>query len=154
MLDADEKILKILTKSDNKVLNQFKISFPDHTVAQESNSIFIACVDTENNTDGFDFTEFRDLVEILIVTKNRNYQESIAIIKTVAKIIMNELKANVEILRTKPIFRNITPDYNNDYVLSRGHMLIQVDTIEDDIEEDSEIERICRILNKGDYVIE
>ena len=76
MLNVDETILQILQtekKTGNQLLKHFHIQHPSKRVMEESNSIFVATVSSENNQDGFDFSSFRDLVEILIVTKQKDY---------------------------------------------------------------------------------
>lgn len=129
MLHSDEIILQILLKAKNdgnELLQHFKIGYPSKQVVQESNNIFIGAVDSESNIEGYEFSSFTDLVEVLIVTKNRDYLESIKIIKIVAKEITRLIYDNVDLFDNKPIIRNLTPEYNRDFVLTRGHMRIQV----------------------------
>ena len=131
MLLTDEIIVNILLKAKsegNKLLKHFKIGFPSKRVVQESNSIFVGAVDSESNLEGFDFSSFTDLVEVLIVVKNRDYQESVKIIKTVAKEIVRLIYENNDLFDNKPIIRNLTPEYNKDFVLTRGHLRIQMKT--------------------------
>ena len=94
MLNTDETILNILldAKSEgNELLEYFKIYYPSNRVSEESNSIFIASVDSEAHTVAMDSQSFVDRVEVLIVTKNRDYQKAINIIKTVSLIKINQL---------------------------------------------------------------
>ena len=149
MLQSDEIILKILLKAKNEgnqLLKHFKIGYPSKQVVQESNNIFIGAVDTESNVEGFEFSSFTDLVEVLIVTKNRNYQESIKIIKIVSKEITKLIYENVDLFDGKPIIRNLTPEYNKDFVLTRGHMRIQVKTKPEQLVPSDEEYYLCNVL--------
>ena len=171
MLQTDEKIVEILLKekneNDNQLLKYFKIGYPNKTIAQESNGIFVGVADYEMGNNGFEFDDGTDLVDILVVTKKRPnkdgkrkddsiYDESKFIIKTVFKEIRRilRLEENIHILGNKPSFRNITPEYNSNYVINRGHMLLQlkvIDDIDDNINE--EVSAVCRIL-VDDIIIE
>jgi len=149
MLQTDEIILKILLKAkneENQLLKHFKISYPSKQVVQESNSIFVGAVDSESNIEGFDFSSFTDLVEILIVTKNRNYTEALKIIKTVSKEITRLIYENNDLFDNKPIIRNITPEYNRDFVLTRGHLRIQVKSKPESLVPSEEDYYLCNLL--------
>ena len=149
MLQSDEIILKILLKAKNdgnQLLQHFKIGYPSKQVVQESNNIFIGAVDTESNLEGFEFSSFTDLVEVLIVTKNRNYLESVKIIKIVAKEITRLIYENVDLFDEKPVIRNLTPEYNKDFVLTRGHMRIQVKSNPEQLIPTEEEYYLCDIL--------
>jgi len=149
MLQTDEIITQILlqAKQDgNELLQHFKIGYPSNQVAEESNSIFIASVDSENHSDGFDFNTFTDLVEVLIVTKNKEYLKAIQIIKVVSKEIIKLIMCNRNLFDNKPIIRNVTPEYNRDYVLTRGHIMIQVTSSPEQHCTDDEKQRVCQIL--------
>ena len=149
MLHCDEIILKILLTAkneDNPILKHFKIGYPSKQVVQESNNIFVGAVDTESYIEGFEFSSFTDLVEILIVTKNRNYTESIKIIKIVSKEITKLIYENVELFDEKPVIRNLTPEYNKDFVLTRGHMRIQVKSKPESLVPTDEEYYLCNIL--------
>lgn len=163
MLTTDEKIVEILMKekveNNNPLLQYFKISYPNNTIAQMSNTIFVGVADYESKENGFEFDKGTDLVDILVVTKKMDnkgnkktdkqiYSESKKIIKTVMLEIRRILQKeeNIEILGGLPRFRNITPEYSPNYVLNRGHMMLQLNVI-DDIEYDSEnIESVCSLL--------
>lgn len=163
MLHTDELIVKILLdekhQKENPLLKHFKISYPDNTIAQESNSIYVGVADYEMGSNGFDFDEGTDLIDILVVTKkrpNKNgkktdktiYNESKHIIKTVLLEIRRilQLEENVQILGNMPRFRNITPEYNSNYIINRGHMMLQLKVIDDINENVEEFERVCSIL--------
>lgn len=162
MLLADDKIVQILLKekeNGNQLLQHFKISYPDNTVAQMSNSIYVAVADYENKENGFDFDKGVDLIDILVVTKKRDnqrskktdktmYSESKMIIKTVMLEIRRILQKdeNVAILGSMPRFRNITPEYNSNYVLNRGHMMVQVNCIDEIVEDKENIQCVCELL--------
>ena len=144
MLQTDEKILKILlhekNDEENKVLKHFKINYPNNNVAQNSNNIFVACVSYEESDRNFDTVEGKDLVEILIVTKKVDnkairqidYSDVKFIIKTVMKEIQRILLLPKyrPLLNAVPVFRNISPEYNSNYNLHRGHMLLELKTVE------------------------
>lgn len=149
MLHSDEIILQILLKAKNDgnpLLQHFKIGYPSKNVVQESNNIFVGAVDSESNTEGFEFSSYTDLVEVLIVTKNRNYQESIKIIKIIAKEIASLIYKNLELFDNKPIIRNITPEYNRDFVLTRGHLRIQVKSKPESLVPSDDEYTLCNIL--------
>ena len=149
MLQLDETIVKILLKekSDgNQLLKYFKIGYPSKNVVQESNSIFVGAVDSETNVEGYDFSTYTDLVEVLIVTKNRNYHESIKIIKIISKEIMKLIYKNIDLFDNKPIIRNITPEYNRGFVLTRGHMMIQVKSKVESLVPSEDEYTLCNIL--------
>ena len=149
MLQTDETILKILLNAknqNNKLLKHFKIGYPSKQVVQESNSIFIGAVDTESNLEGFEFSSFTDLVEVLIVTKNRNYNESLKIIKIVSKEITRLIYENTDLFPNKPIIRNLTPEYNRDFILTRGHLRIQVKSEPESLVPSEDEYLLCNIL--------
>jgi len=158
MLCTDEIILNILldAKDDgNELLKYFKINYPSNRVAEESNSIFIASVDSEANTIGFDSQSFIDRVEVLIVTKNREYQKAINIIKTVSREVIRLVMENMDSFPNKPVVERVTPEYNNDFVLTRGHIMFRVNTGMDDFDATSEKLKVCQILTDDmDVIIE
>lgn len=155
MLQSDETILNILLKAKNdgnELLKHFKIGYPSKQIVQESNSIFIASVDTENTDSGLDYLAFRDLVEVLIVTKNREYEEAVKIIKTVSKEIIRLINENETLFERRPVIRNITPEYNRDFVLTRGHIRIQVYNSES-IDSEEEYRDCVNILAEDTEII-
>ena len=149
MLHSDEIILQILLTAKNggnALLKHFKIGYPSKQVVQESNNIFVGAVDSESNIEGYEFSSYTDLVEVLIVTKNRNYAESVKIIKIVAKEIAKLIYENIDLFDNKPIIRNLTPEYNKDFVLTRGHMRIQVKSKPETLVPSDEEYYLCNIL--------
>ena len=149
MLHSDEIILRILLKAKNdgnQLLQHFKIGYPSKQVVQESNNIFVGAVDSESNIEGYEFSSYTDLVEVLIVTKNRDYTESVKIIKIVAKEIAKLIYENIDLFDNKPIIRNLTPEYNRDFVLTRGHMRIQVKSDPESLVPSEEEYYLCNIL--------
>ena len=158
MLCTDEIILNILLDAKdegNELLKYFKINYPSNRVAEESNSIFIASVDSEANTLGMDAQSFVDRVEVLIVTKNREYQKAINIIKTVSREVIRLVLENQKEFPNKPIVERVTPEYNNDFVLTRGHIMFRVNTGMDDFDATEEEFKVCQILAEDmDVIIE
>ena len=149
MLHSDEIILRILLKAKNDgnpVLEHFTIGYPSKKVVQENNNIFVGAVDSESNIDGFEFLSFTDLVEILVVTKNRNYSESIKIIKIVSKEIVKLIYENSDLFDNKPLIRNLTPEYSKDFVLTRGHMRVQVKSKPESLVPSDDEYTLCNIL--------
>ena len=59
MLSTDNIIFDLLldeqTNNPDSLLSDFLIQYPNKRVAEESNSIFIACVSSENNQTGYEF---------------------------------------------------------------------------------------------------
>lgn len=156
MLSADETILNILSeekKNGNQLLKHFHIQHPSKQVAEESNSIFVATVSSENRLDGFDFSSFRDLVEILIVTKQKDYRKAITIIKTVSYEICRVIMDNRKEFSNRPVIRNINPEFNNDFVLTRGHIMVEVNTEPETFEITDEMYNICS-LYLNDVIID
>ena len=95
MLSSDETIYSILMsekENGNEVLKHFQIMYPSKKVASESNSIFIGVVSSELHTEMNDASEYKDLIEILITTKIKDYKRAIFTIKTVSKEIIRILK--------------------------------------------------------------
>lgn len=157
MLTTDEIILNILldAKSDgNELLQYFKINYPSNRVAEESNSIFIASVDAEGHTVAMDSQSFVDKVEVLIVTKNQDYQKAIRIIKTVSREVIRLVMEHKDLFPVKPVVERVTPEYNKDFVLTRGHIMFQVKTEMDDFSREDELLTICQILTEDMDVIE
>ena len=162
MLSSDEKIVDILLyekyENNNKLLQYFHIGYPSNKIAQTSNSIYVACVDYESKEQVLGADKGRDLVDILITTKKKdnphnserqNYSES----KTIIKTVMHEIR---KLLRTDYAtnklggtitVRNMTPEYTpNTYVLNRGHMLLQMDVIQDFGVYEDEVDCVCELL--------
>ena len=157
MLTADEIILNILmdAKSEgNELLQYFKINYPSNRVAEESNSIFIASVDSEGHTVAMDSQSFVDKVEVLLVTKDREYQTAIRIIKTVSREVIRLVMEHKDLFPVKPVVERVTPEYNNDFVLTRGHIMFQVKTDMDNFGVTDETRTICQILAEDMDVIE
>lgn len=157
MLSTDETILNILIDAKtegNELLQYFKINYPSEKVSEESNSIFIATVDSEAHTIAMDGQAFVDRVEVLIVTKNRDYQKAIDIIKTVSREVISLVMKNSNLFPNKPIVERVTPEYSNDFVLTRGHIMFRVNTEIDDFDITEEKLRICQILTEDMDVIE
>lgn len=149
MLDTDEIILNILNtakSNGNQLLQHFHIQHPNKRIAEESNSIFIATVSSENNIDGFTFSTFTDLVEILIVTKQKEYEKAITIIKTVSKEVCNLIMQNTDLFPNKPVIRNINPELNMDFILTRGHIMVEVNTEAEDFNVTDEEYNICDLI--------
>ncbi|WP_283390499.1 hypothetical protein [Methanobrevibacter woesei] len=150
MLSTDTRILNVLLNSQkegNKLLNYFKIKYPDKTLTEDVNSIHVACVSSENHTSGEGFQVFTDLVEIVITTKKLEYSKAIRVIKTVSKEIINLLKKD-DYLSQRIIVRSISPIHDSDtFLLKKGHLLLQFNT--DPISfmnSDDEIEKVCKFL--------
>ena len=157
MLSTDETILNILIDAKtegNELLQYFKINYPSEKVSEESNSIFIASVDSESHTLAMDSQAFVDRVEVLIVTKNRDYQKAIDIIKTVSKEVISLVMKNSHLFPSKPVVERVTPEYSKDFVLTRGHIMFRVNTGMNDFDITEEKLRICQILTEDMDVIE
>ena len=106
-----------------------------------------------------DFDAGTDLVDILVVTKKRPnkygkkldkliYDESKHIIKMVMLEIRRilRLEENITILGGVPRFRNITPEYNRNFVINRGHMMVQLKVIDEFEDYEEEFKNVCEIL--------
>lgn len=157
MLTTDETILNILIDAKtegNELLHYFKINYPSKRVSEESNAIFVASVDSESHTFAMDSQSFVDRVEVLIVTKNRDYQKAINIIKTISREVISLVMQNSNLFPNKPIVERVTPEYSNDFVLTRGHIMFRVNTGMDDFDVTEEKTRICQILKDDMDVIE
>ena len=101
----------------------------------------------------FDFSSFRDLVEILIVTKQKDYRKAITIIKTVSYEICRVIMDNRKEFSNRPVIRNINPEFNNDFVLTRGHIMVEVNTEPETFEITDEMYNICS-LYLNDVIID
>lgn len=148
MLSSDEKIFNLIVKKKkdgDELLQHFNISYPSKRIATESNSIYVASVSSEPNQEVFDGTEYRDLVEILVVTKIKDYKRAIKVIKTVISKLIKIIKES-EDFDVRPIVRNIAPEYNPNFVLNKGHIMVECITeIEPDISDET-IEKVCDII--------
>lgn len=152
MLSSDELIYNLLTtaKTDgNPLLEHFYISYPDKTIMRESNAIYIAVVSTEPSMELYDSTEYRDLVEILVSTKIKDYRRAVNVIKTVIREIIRILKTDAgDDFSIRPVIRNIAPEYNPNYVLNKGHIMVEVITEIDNVISDETVENVCNILTE------
>ena len=148
MLSSDVIIHDLLLKEKEKgnpILQHFHIQYPSKNVAKESNSIFVAVVSSEPSTEMLDSTEYRDLVEILVVTKIRDYMRAVKVIKTVIKEIIRLIKKFDE-FDVRPVIRNIAPEYNSDFVLNKGHIMVEILTEIDDELDHETLDKVCKIL--------
>ena len=149
LLKTDNIILDILLEAQsngNTLLKPFHIQHPSKRIMEESNSIFVACVSSENLDDGYDFSTFKDLVEILIVTKQLDYSEAIELIKGITIEICRLLMINQDRFPNKPTIRSINPEFNRDYVLTRGHIMVQVKTSPTDFSLSEEDYNVCSVI--------
>lgn len=157
MLSTDNIILDILNTAKtngNKLLQYFKIGYPTKELAQENNTILVACVSSENQLTGFEFQEFRDLVEILIVTKHKDNKQAINIIKTVSYEVCRLIMEHQDQFPNKPVIRNINPFFDTDMILSRGQIMVNVNTepVDFDLTEDM-IDGVCSIISEDNIEI-
>lgn len=152
MLSTDDTILNILNTekiNGNKLLQHFKISYPDKNLAQENNCIFIAVVSSENQLNGFEFEQFKDLVEILVVTKQKDNLKGIKVIKTVSYEICKLIMEHRDEFPNKPVIRNINPYFDVNMILKRGQIMVQVNTEPVDFEiSDDTIDHVCSIISE------
>lgn len=148
MLSTDVIIYDLLVKAKkdgNKLLQHFQIGYPSKQITKDSNSIYIATVSTEPNQELFESTEYRDLVEILVVTKIKDYRRAVEVIKTIVREIIKLIK-KYDGFDNKPIVRNIAPEYNPNFLLNKGHIMVEVLTeIEDEIDSKT-YDKVCKIL--------
>lgn len=153
ILNSDEIILNILNNAkiaDNDLLKYFHISYPDKRLAQENNCIFVAVVSSENKLNGVAFEQFRDLVEILVTTKQEDNRDAIKIIKGVSYEICRLIMEHASEFPNKPIIRNINPYFDIDLTLSRGQIMVNVNTEPVDWDIDTEtFNNVCDILVKN-----
>lgn len=148
MLSIDELIYDILIteqENGNELLQHFHIQYPSPKVAEESNSIFVAVVSSEPNTEMLDSTEYRDLVEILVVTKIKEYRDAVTVIKTTIREIIRILKEDTQFDIT-PIIRNISAEYNPDFVLNKGHIMVEAITEIENSTPSETYDKVCQIL--------
>lgn len=155
MLSTDNTILEILMNAKNegnKLLQKFKIGYPTRELAQENNTILVAVVSSENQLNGFDFEEFKDLVEILVVTKQNDNIKANKIIKTVSYEICRLIMENEDLFPNKPVIRNINPFFDVDMTLSRGQIMVNVNTepVDFDLTDDI-VDEVYELLSE-DYI--
>lgn len=150
MLSTDTTILEILLKAKNegnRLLQHFHISYPNKQLAEENNTILIAVVSSENNLNGYEFEQFKDLAEILIVTKQKDNEKAIRIIKTISYEICKLIMSNIDKFPNKPVIRNINPYFDVDLILSRGQIMVQCNTEPEDFEiTEDEIDHVCNLI--------
>lgn len=149
MLASDEIIYNHLLqeKEDgNKLLQYFHISYPSKNIARESNTIYVATVSSEPENETHTGTEYRDLIEILVATKIRDYQRAVTVVKTVIREIIRLIKECPAFV-TRPVIRNIAPEYNQDFVLTKGHIMVECLTPVEDYNTPEIFDRVCKILD-------
>lgn len=150
MLSTDNIILGILNDAKingNKLLQHFKISYPTQELAQENNCIMVAVVSSENELSGFDFEEFKDLVEILIVTKQEDNVKASKIIKTVSYEVCKLIMQNESLFPNKPVIRSVNPFFDVNMILTRGQVMVNVNTEPVDFDlTDDVIDDVCNLL--------
>lgn len=148
MLSSDVIIHDLLLKAKedgNELLQYFHIGYPSKNVARESNSIFVAAVSSEPSMEMFETTEYKDLVEILVVTKIRDYKKAVEVIKTVILEIIRLIKTSDE-FEIRPVVRNIAPEYNPNFVLNKGHIMVECITSIEDLVSKDKTRNVCNIL--------
>jgi len=152
MLSVDNTILEILNTAKlegNQLLQKFKIGYPDKRLAQENNCILVAVVSSENNLDGYDFNTFKDLVEILVVSKHKDNFKAIEIIKAISYEVCRLIVTNKDKFPNKPVIRNVNPYFDVDMILSRGQIMVQVITEPTDfLVSEADIENVCSLLSE------
>lgn len=149
MLSTDTIIVDILEtakQNGEELLEDFEIEYPSNRVLEESNSIFVGVMSSEANINGFEFETFTDLVEILIVTKQRDYIEAITLIKNISRLVCGLILKNKHLFPNKPVIRNINPEFNRDFVLTRGHIMVQVRTEPVTFDLSEEDYNVCKII--------
>ena len=149
MLYTDTIIVDILEtakQNGEELLEDFEIEYPSNRVLEESNSIFVGVMSSEANINGFEFETFTDLVEILIVTKQRDYIEAITLIKNISRLVCGLILKNKHLFPNKPVIRNINPEFNRDFVLTRGHIMVQVRTEPVTFDLSEEDYNVCKII--------
>lgn len=150
MLSSDEIIFNLLKEAKengNEILQHFHISYPNKTIVKESNSIYVAVVSSEPNTELFDATEYRDLVEVMVVTKIKDYRRAVTVIKTVIREIIRLIKTYDE-FPIRPEIRNIAPEYNPNFIINKGHIMVEVLTEIDDCLTEDIVDNVCKILSE------
>lgn len=151
MLESDEIIYNILqeAKEDgDEVLKYFHLSYPNRRLAEENNCIYVGAVSSESLTEGFDFSQYRDLTEILITTKRVDYREALMLIKAVTRHIIRLIYKHQDRFNERPVVRTVNPEYNNQMVLNRGHILVQsVSPVMEDETDEDYVECVHEILN-------
>ena len=153
MLESDEIIYNILQeakKEGDEILSYFHISYPNRKLAEENNCIYIGVVSSESLTEGFIFSQYRDMTEIVITTKKIDYREALTLIKLVAKHIIHLIYMHQDMFPERPVIRTINPEYNNQMVLNRGHILIQSvsPVITDDYDTEDTVSCVKEIITR------
>ena len=151
MLESDEIIYNILQEAKeggDEVLKYFHLSYPNRRLAEENNCIYVGAVSSESLTEGFDFSQYRDLTEILITTKRVDYREALMLIKAVTKHIIRLIYKHQDRFNERPVVRTVNPEYNNQMVLNRGHILVQsVSPVMEDETDEDYVECVHEILD-------
>ena len=151
MLESDEIIYNILqeAKEDgDEVLKYFHLSYPNRRLAEENNCIYVGAVSSESLTEGFQFSQYHDLTEILITTKRVEYREALMLIKAISKYIIRLIYKHQDRFNERPVVRTVNPEYNKQMVLNRGHILIQsVSPVMEDETDEDYVECVHEILD-------
>lgn len=153
MLESDEKIFRILqtAKDDgDEILQYFHLSYPNRRLAEENNCIYVGAVSSESLNEGFMHSQYRDLTEIVITTKKVDYREALDLIKAVTRHIIYLIYQHQDQFNERPVIRTVNPEYNNQMVLNRGHILVQSvsSVMEDDYDHEDNVSCVQRILTR------
>ena len=73
-------------------------------------------------------------------------KKAINVIKTVSREIVRLILEKKHLFDNKPVIERITPEYNKDYVLTRGHIMVQVKTTPDNFDSTDDFYNVCKIL--------
>lgn len=134
-LTSDILIYNILNKTEDEFISKCNLKFIDKSVpAEEDDTIYVASVDLEDNTEMFDGTEYRALVNIYVKTKDTDYLNGSRFLRTVVKHIKYVLKHDEECKARGIRFRNIRYEYGSGYTLKGLHLLVQLLEYESDDE--------------------
>ena len=94
MFNIQYSIYKLLKEAqqDDDVLKHFNIQFPNRRIAESSNSIFIGLSEARADERTHQSQFYEELIDIIIVTKQKKYFEASKIYDAVTNIILRILR--------------------------------------------------------------
>ena len=96
MFNIQYSIYKLLkeAQAEDEVLKRFNIQFPSRRIAESSNSIFVGLSEVRATERTHQSQHYEELIDIIIVTKQKKYFEASKIYDTVTDKILKVLRSS------------------------------------------------------------
>ena len=130
-LTSDLLVYNTLKNCQDEFIKSCNLQFINRSVpASENNTIYVAGIGLDNQTDNFDGCKYRASVNVYVKTKNTDYLTGSKFLRTVVKHIKRVLRDDDECRRRNISFRNISYEYGSEYTLKGLHLLINLTEFE------------------------